>query len=215
MIQYLLSNIDKISTFITAVAALLTTVATFFLWRVTRVLANETKRMVDASQQPQVVATLEPNAWSMHYFDISVANTGNAPAFNIEVAFDPPLENSFHRKNKTIPLRQISVLRNGQIMTSNLCEYHQIEGKVFQVNISWTKKPNATVKEIINYTYDMASFSGISQLGAKNPMTVISQQIKEIREDWKHIAKGKRRIQTDIYDAKDRGNEKKLRDEGV
>ncbi|MCT7004260.1 hypothetical protein M1709_21915, partial [Salmonella enterica subsp. enterica serovar Carrau] len=63
--------------------------------------------------------------------------------------------------------------------------------------------------------YDMASFSGISQLGAKNPMTVISQQIKEIREDWKHIAKGKRRIQTDIYDAKDRGNEKKLRDEGV
>ncbi|MFP1780045.1 hypothetical protein ACLEEB_12955 [Lonsdalea quercina] len=213
MIQYFLGHIDKISTFITAFAALLTAIATFFLWRVTRVLADETKRMVDASEQPQVVATLEPNAWSMRYFDISIANTGNAPAFNIEVTFDPPLENASHRKNKTIPLRQISVLRNGQTMTSNLCEYDQIEGKVFQVNISWTKKPNSTVKEIMSYTYDMASFAGISQLGAKNPMTAISQQITKIREDWMRIAKGTRRIQTDIYGSEDRINEKKLRDE--
>ncbi|WP_296250887.1 hypothetical protein [uncultured Enterobacter sp.] len=213
MIPYFLEHIDKISTFISAFAALLTAIATFFLWRVTRILAEETKRMVDASEQPQVVATLEPNAWSMLYFDISVVNTGNAPAFNIEVTFDPPLENASHRKDKTIPLKQISVLRNGQQMTSNLCEYKQIEGKVFQVSISWTKKPNSTVKEIMSYTYDMASFAGISQLGAKNPMTEISQQIKGIREDWKHIAKGTRRIQTDIYDSEDRIDEKKMSDE--
>ncbi|WP_252145649.1 hypothetical protein [Yokenella regensburgei] len=213
MIPYFLEHIDKISTFISAFAALLTAIATFFLWRVTRILAEETKRMVDASEQPQVVATLEPNAWSMLYFDISVVNTGNAPAFNIEVTFDPPLENASHRKDKIIPLRQISVLRNGQQMTSNLCEYKQIEGKVFQVSISWTKKPNSTVKEIMSYTYDMASFAGISQLGAKNPMTEISQQIKGIREDWKHIAKGTRRVQTDTYDSEDRIDEKKLRDE--
>lgn len=213
MIPYFLEHIDKISTFISAFAALLTAVATFFLWRVTRILAEETKRMVDASEQPQVVATLEPNAWSMLHFDISVVNTGNAPAFNIEVTFDPPLENASHRKDKTIPLKQISVLRNGQKMTSNLCEYKQIEGKVFQVSISWTKKPNSTVKESTSYTYDMASFTGISQLGAANPMTAISQQIKQIREDWMPIAKGTRRLQTDIYDSEDRNDEKKLRDE--
>ncbi|NTX83141.1 hypothetical protein G7003_05555 [Citrobacter youngae] len=215
MIPYFLEHNDKIITFISAFAALLTAIATFFLWRVTRILAEETKRMVDASEQPQVVATLEPNAWSMLYFDISVVNTGNAPAFNIEVTFDPPLENASHRKDKTIPLKQISVLRNGQQMTSNLCEYKQIEGKVFQVSISWTKKPNSTVKETMSYTYNMASFAGISQLGAKNPMTEISQQIKGIREDWKHIAKGTRRIQTDIYDSEDRIDEKKLRDEQI
>lgn len=213
MIHYFLDQIDKISTFISAFAALLTAVATFFLWRVTRILADETKRMVDASEQPQVVATLEPNAWSMLYFDISIANTGNAPAFNIEVTFDPPLQNASHRKDQTIPLRQISVLRNGQTMTSNLCDYKQIEGKVFQVNISWTKKPNSTKKEVTNYKYDMASFAGMSQLGAKNPMTEISQQIKKIREDWMHIAKGSKRIQTDTYGTEDRIDEKKLRDE--
>ncbi|HDU6133105.1 TPA: hypothetical protein RFX09_002914 [Klebsiella aerogenes] len=213
MIPYFFEHIDKISTFISAFAALLTAIATFFLWRVTRILADETKRMVDASEQPQVVATLEPNAWSMLYFDISVVNTGNAPAFNIEVTFDPPLENASHRKDKTIPLKQISVLRNGQQMTSNLCEYKQIEGKVFQVSICWTKKPNSTVKESTSYTYDMASFTGISQLGAANPMTAISQQIKQIREDWMPVAKGTRRLQTDVHDSEDRIDEKKLRDE--
>lgn len=215
MIQYFLEHIDKISTFISAFAALLTAVATFFLWRVTRILADETKRMVDASEQPQVVATLEPNAWSMHYFDINIANTGNAPAYNIEVTFDPPLENASHRKDKTIPLRQISVLKNGQKMSSNLCEYNQIEGKVFLVNVSWTKKTNATEKEVNSYTYDMASFAGIAQLGASNPMTEISQQIKHLREDWKNVAKGSKRIQTDMYDTEDRSEERRFRDEQI
>jgi hypothetical protein len=45
--------------------------------------------MVDASGQPHVVVTLEPNPWVAFYFDINIANTGNAPAYNIEVLFDP------------------------------------------------------------------------------------------------------------------------------
>ncbi|EOV4175387.1 hypothetical protein ACONW8_001195 [Yersinia enterocolitica] len=213
MIHYILVHIDKISTFISAFAALLTAVATFFLWRVTRILATETKRMVDASEQPQIVATLEPNAWSVNHFDINVANTGNAPAYNIEVTFDPPLTNASHREDSEIPLRQLSVLKNGQTMTSYLCEYNQIEGKVFLVNICWTKKPNATQKEINSYTYDMNSFIGISHLGARNPLTQISEQVKKIREDWRPIAKGTKKIKTDIYNTEDRSNENKLREE--
>ncbi len=47
--------------------------------------------MVDASAQPHIVVTLEPNPWAAFYFDINIANTGNAPAYNVEVVFDPPL----------------------------------------------------------------------------------------------------------------------------
>ena len=42
---------------------LVTAVATLFLWRVTKLLAVETKRMAEASAQPHVVATLDPNRW--------------------------------------------------------------------------------------------------------------------------------------------------------
>ena len=78
MIEFIAEHINTVSTLISALAALLTAVATFFLWRVTRLLADETKRMVDASVQPHVVVTLEPNSWAAFYFDINIANTGNA-----------------------------------------------------------------------------------------------------------------------------------------
>lgn len=36
----------------------------------------------------------------------------------------------------------------------------------------------------------MATFEGISYLGARSPLTQIAEQIKGIREDWKPIAQG-------------------------
>ncbi|HHV1899779.1 TPA: hypothetical protein ACUKEC_004741, partial [Escherichia coli] len=38
--------------------------------------ADETKRMVDASAQPHIVVTLEPNPWAAFYFDINIAKEG-------------------------------------------------------------------------------------------------------------------------------------------
>jgi len=49
---------------------LVTAVATIFLWRVTSLLAVETQRMAKATSQPHVVATLDPNRWSMRHFDL-------------------------------------------------------------------------------------------------------------------------------------------------
>ncbi|UWA66459.1 hypothetical protein [Enterobacter cloacae] len=98
--------------------------------------------MVEASSQPHIVVTLEPNTWAAFYFDINVANTGNAPAYNIEIDFDPPLNNAEHRENNhhSIPFRKISVLKNGQTLSSNLCEYNQIKNNTYNVTISWSKK---------------------------------------------------------------------------
>ena len=85
-----------ITTFIAVgglLGSLVTAVATLFLWRVTKLLAVETKRMAEASAQPHVVATLDPNRWSMRHFDLKVDNTGNATAYDIKVDFTPPLIN--------------------------------------------------------------------------------------------------------------------------
>ena len=209
MIEFIAKHINTISTLISAFAALLTAVATFFLWRVTRLLADETKRMVDASVQPHVVVTLEPNSWAAFYFDINIANTGNAPAYNIEVEFNPPLVNAEHRKNRGIPFSKVSVLKNGHSLNSNLCKYEQIKDQVYSISISWSKQPDSTERERNEYSYDMASFEGVSYLGARSPMTQIAEQVKKIREDWRPISQGAKKVRADVYTSSDRNEERK------
>ena len=209
MTEFIAEHINTISTLISAFAALLTAVATFFLWRVTRLLADETKRMVDASVQPHVVVTLEPNSWAAFYFDINIANSGNAPAYDIAVEFDPPLVNAEHRKNRGIPFSKVSVLKNGHSLNSSLCEYEQIKDQVYSVSISWSKQPGSTERERNEYFYDMASFEGVSYLGARSPMTQIAEQVKKIREDWRPISQGAKKVKAEVYTSSDRNEERR------
>lgn len=170
--------------------------------------ADETKRIVDASAQPHIVVTLEPNPWAAFYFDINIANTGNAPAYNVEVVFDPPLVNAEHREKSEIPFSKVSVLKNGQSLTSNLCKYEQIKDQIYNINISWASKPKSNDRETNEYVYDMATFEGISYLGARSPLTQIAEQIKGIREDWKPIAQGAKKVKADVYTSSDRNEER-------
>ncbi|EOT2807212.1 hypothetical protein ACLB2S_004580, partial [Escherichia coli] len=170
--------------------------------------ADETKRMVDASAQPHIVVTLEPNPWAAFYFEINIANTGNAPAYNVEVVFDPPLVNAEHREKSEIPFSKVSVLKNGQSLTSNLCKYEQIKVQIYNINISWASKPKSNDRETNEYVYDMATFEGISYLGARSPLTQIAEQIKGIREDWKPIAQGAKKVKADVYTSSDRNEER-------
>lgn len=213
MFDFFISHLEKWSTFISAVAAVLTAVATFFLWRVTRILADETKRMVDAAAQPHVVVTLEPNPWAAFYFDINITNTGNAPAYNIEVSFNPPLVNAEHRNSRDIPFSKVSLLKNGQSLNSNLCKYDQIKDQSYSVKVSWSKKPGNPEREVNEYSYDMASFEGISYLGARNPLTQIAEQLKNLRDDWKPVSQGSKKIKSDVYDQDDRNEQSRLDEE--
>ncbi|MEW9654536.1 hypothetical protein [Escherichia coli] len=163
---------------------------------------------VDASAQPHIVVTLEPNPWAAFYFDINIANTGNAPAYNVEVVFDPPLVNAEHREKSEIPFSKVSVLKNGQSLTSNLCKYEQIKDQIYNINISWASKPKSNDRETNEYVYDMATFEGISYLGARSPLTQIAEQIKGIREDWKPIAQGAKKVKADVYTSSDRNEER-------
>jgi len=79
--------------------------------------------MADAAAQPQVVANIVPNQWSVIHLDLAVENTGNATAFDIEISFEPPLENGQARGEKIgLPFRRISVLKPGQTLQSYLSD---------------------------------------------------------------------------------------------
>ena len=190
---------------------LVTAVATIFLWRVTKVLANETTRMVQAASQPHVVVTIEPNRWSMLHFDLKVDNTGNATAYDISIAFEPPLENGEARGSQLeIPLNTISVLKPGQGLSSYLSEYAPLKDKAYTISITWRRAPSSQVKELNVYKFDMADYDGITQLGSNDPAVQIAEQIKKIQENLKPVMSGFKRMRVDTFSSGDRLHERRV-----
>lgn len=189
--------------------SLATAVATIFLWRVTKVLAKETTRMAEAAAQPHVVATLSPNRWSMVHFDLHVDNTGNATAYDIEVTFNPPLENGEARGEEiATPLCNISVLKPSQGFSSYLSEYAPLKGKVYLVSISWRKDPASLERQRNSYTLSMADHDGISRLG-EEPIVQIAKYVKKLQESVSSAVKGSKRIKLDVFSSSDRLHERR------
>lgn len=204
-------NTDQVISFVVAgtgaLATVLTAVATYFLFRVTRVLAVETKRMAEASAQPHVVATLVPNRWSLTHFDLNVDNTGNATAYDIAIHFDPPLTNGKPRSSDAIPLQRLSVLKPGQGLSSYLCEFAHLRGNVYQVEITWRKAANASEIQSNIYTLSMNDHSGISRLG-NDPLIQLASSLKHIDERLSPVLRGSVRLKVDSFSSDDRQGER-------
>lgn len=195
-----------------AIGTLVTAVATFFLWRVTKTLAHETTRMAEAAAQPHVVVTLTPNRWSMRHFDIHIDNTGNATAYDVVVAFDPPLENGEARGDRIeIPFQRISVLKPGQGLRSYLSEFAKLDGKAYRVDISWKRDASCGQRQTNVYTLSMADHAGISRLGDE-PLEEIARHIKKIEENWSPVARGSKRTKVDVFSGLDRLHERRMAD---
>lgn len=185
-----------------------TAIATFFLWRVTLVLARETTRMAEASAQPHVVVTLAPNRWSARHFNLHVDNTGNATAYDIKVSITPPLQNDETRNDDAkIPFERISVLKPGTGLCSYLSEYQPLKGKTFEVKISWLKSSSEKSREENSYILRMSDHEGVSWLG-NDPAVDVAQHLKKIEKNLGDISR--KHIQVDVYSAMDRLHEKRL-----
>lgn len=189
--------------------AFVTALATVALWHVTKVLAIETKRMAEGASQPNVVVTLEPSGWSIIHFNISVVNTGNAPAYGITISSEPPLPFKETAEIKDAPLQNISILKPGQEMFSYLCEFSKLKDKRFKITTTWKRQPLSKTLESLTYEIDMADFSGVRHLGASDPLIEIAKQIKTYREDWRNIASGFNRMKIDVFTSTDRVKEER------
>lgn len=194
---------NTIATYGTLIGSLVTALATIALVYVTTVLAKETKRLAEATAQPQIVAVIIPNKWAINYFDIELENTGNAPAFDIELQFDPELPQDRFLGEKQ-PLRRISLLKPGQKISSGMCEAKTILDLRFNITCSWKTSPTASNFESLTYSQDMSEYKQIMYLGEREPMTQIAKAIKDIRNDWRPISQGQKRTAHDIFDRQDR-----------
>lgn len=168
--------------------------------------------MAEAAARPHVVVTLTPNRWSMRHFDIHIDNTGDATAYDVVVAFDPPLENGEARGDRIeIPFQRISVLKPGQGLYSYLSEFAKLKGKTYRVDISWKRDASREQRQTNAYTLSMADHDGISRLGDE-PLVEIAKHIKKIEENWSPVAKGSKRTKVDVFSGLDRLHERRAAD---
>jgi len=194
---------SDIGTWTTAFNSVATPFLTAALVVLTGVLAVETKRMAAASQQPHVVTIIEPNRWSLNLADLVVQNTGNSPAYDITIAFDPPLKINRHGEENDAPFKRLSVLLPSGKLSSNLGYIEPYLKKSYNITVSWKRNPNSSKRETQIYNFDMADYNGLGIAGG-DPIVKIAEHLKEIREDWRNVANGFRHLKTDIYDSADR-----------
>lgn len=72
-------------------AALVTAFATWALWRVTKVLAVETSALAKMTSNPFVVCYLRSGHSNPKAMNLTLENTGNATAFDIQLRVTPAL----------------------------------------------------------------------------------------------------------------------------
>jgi hypothetical protein len=194
---------------VTGFASIMTGWATFALWKATRQLVVATNTMADRTTQPHIVATIEPNQWSLNHLDLRVANVGHGAAYDIGLTFDPPLPNREGTRLLKAPLQNISVLRPGQLLASYVASFDQVKGTCYAVKITWKNKPDSSTQTSLSYPLDMNDYADVSNLGANDPQVQIAGQLKKLREDWRLIAQGSRAVRSDIFTSKDRAQKKK------
>ena len=201
----------SIWTWIEPAAAVVTAFATITLSYFTIVLARETRRLADVGSQPNIVVTIEPNRHSLLYLDMHVENTGTATAFAIEIEFVPRPRLWEDRTDRPLPLRNISVLKPGQSLSSSFAKWSSLEPKAFLIRASWCRRPNASEREDLAYSMDLHQFEGMSRLG-EDPAIESARATKKISEEIGRLSSGFNRLSVDTYSAADRDEEERERE---
>ena len=168
--------------------------------------------MADATGQPQIVATIRPNSWTMMYANLTISNSGNASAFSVRMEFDPPLiigEGETSYTERETPFQEISILLPGESLSSDIGRSFPLLEKSYRVTTSWLRHPQSLEREMLSYILTMADSKGVAVLGAADPLIKIAQEVQHIREDWRAIANGSRKTQSDVYTSADRLHEQR------
>ncbi len=174
---------NEFATWATVGASVVTAVTTVVLARLTWVMARASEQMAQATRQPLVVVTLESNDWSWIHTDLVIENTGNSPAFDVAISFDPPLLSRRDRKPEAeVPMNRISVLRPNAPLRNWIGRGHDFLEKAYRVSISWTATPGSPKREVMSYDLDLGHFKNLHVLGSGDPQVVLAQETKKLRE---------------------------------
>lgn len=137
-------------------AALITAAATFALWRVTRVLAAETTVLAKMTAQPFVVCWLESSSASSIALNLTLRNTGNATAFDIQLRLSSalPMPSGEASDNPSETTFATSMLPPGQALKTQGVMGRDLHDQVYRAQISWTTRPGEHEREVLEYSFE-------------------------------------------------------------
>jgi hypothetical protein len=163
-------------------AAFVTAIATFALWRVTRVLAVETKTLAAMTSRPFVVCSLESSPVSANSFNLTLRNTGNATAFDVKLQLSPAIANpdGSPLDDETKTSWEISLVPPGQALTQYAGFGPDIHDIVYSSNVSWATSPGGSVRESLSYKFEPKDGfqGGVNVKGAHQ----IAEELEKLRK---------------------------------
>ncbi len=136
------------------VAAFVTALATIALWRVTKVLAIETRTLAAMTARPFIVCSLESSGASAIALNLTLRNTGNATAFDVKLELSPALTKPDGTTNDDPQTTwDISLLPPGQALSAQGVMGPDVHDKTYSATISWAAMPGASVRETLSYSF--------------------------------------------------------------
>ncbi|WP_321502233.1 hypothetical protein [Breoghania sp.] len=135
------------------VAVFVTALATIALWRVTKVLAVETKTLAAMTSRPFVVSSFESSGADPTAINLTLRNTGNATAFDVRFCITPapPKANGQPADNPEHSTFEISLLPSGQVLPLQGVMGRYVSDASFDVRVSWAALPNGKDREELSY----------------------------------------------------------------
>lgn len=136
-------------------AAAVTAIATIALWRVTRVLAVETKTLAKMTSQPFIVGSLEavPGISAHNVLNFVLRNTGNATAFDLRVEISPELPKVANgvRSPESRTVFEVSLLPPGQALPLQGVVLEKVHNRSFELTVSWSNRPGSGQNDPLQY----------------------------------------------------------------
>ncbi len=136
-------------------AALVTAFATWALWRVTKVLAVETSALAKMTSNPFVVCYLRSGHSNPKAMNLTLENTGNATAFDIQLRVTPALPgpNSNGVVEKDATTFECSLLPPSKDLVIQAVLPTEAYEQRFNVDMSWSSRPGDAKREKLSYWF--------------------------------------------------------------
>lgn len=174
---------DSILTVAQLFAAVVTAIATFMLWRVTNVLAQETHTLAASASRPFVIVYLRSSDAGAILFDIVFENTGNAPAFDVDALINPAPKKMFQgslAKQDEKMMSRVSMIPPGVCLPRRSANGPDIDGVVYKITVSWSEKPGSNKRESLSYQFEAKDgFRAGTQIKGLHQLTAAVEKIEE------------------------------------
>jgi hypothetical protein len=188
-------------------------ISTIFYVRLTAKLVKETIKMRKSQTDPEISVLLVSNESSISFIDLLVENIGMGPAYNIkfEVKKDFALSKGM--------LSEVGFIKNGinyfspkqsmRLWVASFINNKELPEKVIELKVSYSN----SLSEIFTrtFTLNFSQYASLIQLGTP-PLQRVADKIELIEKNLDNITSGFKKLKIDIYDAKDRKDEKRKLD---